>query len=69
MAKSGKPAQGISRKAFKKEGYARRALYNNLDGDEELAVLMDEAVKYVKKADWNGNKTKEREIKKHCMTF
>jgi type I restriction enzyme R subunit len=43
---------------------ARRALYNNLDGDEELAVIMDEAVKYVKKADWRGNEAKEREIKK-----
>ena len=25
---------------------------------------MDEAVKYVKKADWRGNEAKEREIKK-----
>ncbi|MBM2835783.1 MAG: hsdR [Candidatus Brocadiaceae bacterium] len=57
------PAQEDLPESIKKSN-ARRALYNNLDGDEELAVIMDEAVKYVKKADWRGNETKEREIKK-----
>ncbi|MCF6155666.1 MAG: HsdR family type I site-specific deoxyribonuclease [Candidatus Brocadia sp.] len=47
-----------------KNSNARRALYNNLNHDEELAVVMDEAVRYVKKADWRGNDAKEREIKK-----
>ena len=47
-----------------KNSDARRALYNNLHHDEELAVVMDEAVRYVKKADWRGNDAKEREIKK-----
>jgi type I restriction enzyme R subunit len=47
-----------------KSSNARRALYNNLNYDEELAVVMDEAVRYVKKADWRGNDAKEREIKK-----
>jgi len=57
------PAQEYLPESIKKSN-ARRALYNNLDGDEELAVIMDEAVKYVKKADWRGNEAKEREIKK-----
>ena len=57
------PAQEDLPESIKKSN-ARRALYNNLDGDEELAVIMDEAVKYVKKADWRGNEAKEREIKK-----
>ncbi len=47
-----------------KKSDARRALYNNLNHDEELAVVMDEAVRYVKKADWRGNDAKEKEIKK-----
>ncbi len=47
-----------------KNSSARRALYNNLNHNEELAVVMDEAVRYVKKADWRGNDAKEREIKK-----
>lgn len=47
-----------------KNSNARRALYNNLNHDEELTVVMDEAVRYVKKADWRGNDAKEREIKK-----
>ena len=37
---------------------AKRALYDNLGKDEALAVLMDEAVKYNKQADFRGNKLK-----------
>ena len=42
---------------------ARRALYNNLDKKEELAVSIDEAILETKKADWRGNTQKENEIK------
>ena len=42
---------------------ARRALYNNLEQDEALAIRIDEAVKQVKKADFRGNLQKENEIK------
>jgi type I restriction enzyme, R subunit len=42
---------------------AQRALYNNLDKDEELAVSINGAVLRVKKADWKGNQKKENEIK------
>lgn len=43
---------------------ARRALYHNVGENEDLAVVMDEKVRWVKKADWRGNEAKEREIKK-----
>ncbi len=49
---------------------AKRALYDNLGQDEELAILMDEAVKYNKQADFRGNRLKERKIKiaiKHIL--
>lgn len=50
---------------------ARRALYDNLDKNEVLSILMDEEITYSKKADWRGNKIKEREltniIRKHLV--
>lgn len=42
---------------------AKRALYDNLNQDEELAILMDEAVAYNKQADFRGNPLKERKLK------
>ena len=42
---------------------AQRALYNNLDKNEALAIAVDEAIKRVKKADWRDNSYKEKEIK------
>jgi len=42
---------------------AKRVLYNNLGKDEKLALLCDQRVKYVKKADFRGNLQKENEIK------
>lgn len=48
---------------------AKRALYDNLDHDEELAKVLDYEVIYNKKDDWRGNRIKEKEvlyaIKKH----
>ncbi|QBQ56181.1 type I restriction enzyme subunit R domain-containing protein [Nitrosococcus wardiae] len=41
---------------------ARRALYDNLDYNEALAVKIDTAVRYTKKDDWRGNRFKEREV-------
>ena len=49
---------------------AKRALYDNLDQDEELAILLDETIKYNKQADFRGNKLKEKKIKiaiKHVL--
>jgi type I restriction enzyme R subunit len=42
---------------------AQKALYNNLDHDEDLAIACDETVMYIKKADFRGNQQKENEIK------
>jgi type I restriction enzyme, R subunit len=48
---------------------AKRALYDNLEQDEELAMVLDYEIIYTKKDDWRGNKIKEKEvlyaIKKH----
>ena len=43
--------------------HAQRALYNNLGKDEDLAILIDNTVKKVKRDGWRGNLAKEREIK------
>lgn len=42
---------------------AKRALYDNLDRDEALALRIDEAIRKTKKDSWRGNKIKEREVK------
>jgi type I restriction enzyme, R subunit len=41
---------------------AKRALYDNLGNDEVLATRVDTAIRYTKKADWAGDRFKEREI-------
>ena len=42
---------------------AQRALYNNLGKNEALAILLDDVIRGVKKADWRGNPPRENEIK------
>lgn len=41
---------------------AKRALYDNLDRDENVALRVDTAVRHTRKDDWRGNRFKEREI-------
>jgi type I restriction enzyme R subunit len=41
---------------------AKRALYDNLDSDENLALKVDEYVTNNKSADWRGDRIKEREV-------
>jgi type I restriction enzyme R subunit len=41
---------------------AKRALFDNLDSDEVLASKIDMAIRYTKKADWVGDRFKEREV-------
>jgi type I restriction enzyme R subunit len=41
---------------------AKRALFDNLDKNEDLAISLDEVIRKTKKADWRGNRPKEREI-------
>jgi type I restriction enzyme R subunit len=42
---------------------AKRALFNNLNQKEELALRIDETVKKARPDDWRGVQTKERAIK------
>ncbi len=41
---------------------AKRALYDNLDNDEGLALKLDVTVKQTKQADWYGDRMKERQL-------
>jgi type I restriction enzyme R subunit len=42
---------------------AKRALYDNLDRDEVVAIRVDDAVRHTRKDDWRGNRFKEREVR------
>jgi type I restriction enzyme R subunit len=42
---------------------AKRALYDNLGQDEDLAIELDEIIRSTKKDGWRGNVLKEREVK------
>jgi len=42
---------------------AKRALFDNLNRDEQLAISIDEEVLKTKKDDWRGNRIKEREVR------
>lgn len=41
---------------------AKRALYDNLDNNEALAIRIDTAVRYTKKDGWIGHRFKEKEV-------
>jgi type I restriction enzyme R subunit len=41
---------------------AKRALFDNLNSDEILANKIDTVIRYTKKADWVGDRFKEREV-------
>ena len=41
---------------------AKRSLYDNLGQDEVLVAKIDAAVRHTKKADWYGDRLKEKEI-------
>jgi type I restriction enzyme, R subunit len=41
---------------------ARRALYDNLSKNEELAIALDREIRATKKDDWRGHTIKEREV-------
>ncbi|WP_226099907.1 type I restriction endonuclease subunit R [Dickeya oryzae] len=43
---------------------AKRAFYDNLGHDETLAQRIDTVIRYTKKAEWIGDRFKEREIRK-----
>jgi type I restriction enzyme R subunit len=41
---------------------AKRALFDNLGNDELLATKIDTAIRYTKRADWVGDRIKERQV-------
>lgn len=45
------------------ETSAQQALYDNLGQDTMLTLRLDETIRAVKKADWRGNRFKEREVR------
>jgi type I restriction enzyme, R subunit len=45
---------------LKTEG--QKALYDNLEGDKELTLTIDETVKYTAKDGWRDNRIKQREV-------
>ncbi|MBV6459413.1 MAG: hypothetical protein HONBIEJF_02561 [Fimbriimonadaceae bacterium] len=47
----------------------KRALYNNLGQDRELALGIDESVKRVRSDEWRGNVAKERAIKRELFAI
>lgn len=66
--------KALARKVIKPEGsaknpypssidtQAKRALFDNMNNDEVLAIKVDAAIRYTKKADWVGDRFKEREV-------
>ena len=42
---------------------AKRALYDNLSSDEQLAIAIDYSIRTTKKDGWRGNRIKEREVR------
>jgi len=42
---------------------AKRALYDNLDSDEKLALKVDEYVQEAKPDDWRGSRIKEKQVR------
>ena len=59
-----KNIQPNSKKIYPKEinSKPRQALYDNLDRNEELAVVMDGQVKYIKDDDWRSTHIKKRKV-------
>jgi type I restriction enzyme, R subunit len=41
----------------------KRALFDNLNRDANIALQVDAAILAVRKDDWRGNKQKEKEVK------
>jgi type I restriction enzyme R subunit len=42
---------------------ARRALFDNLDHNEDIAIRVDTAIRDVKKDDWRGMRAKRIEVR------
>ena len=61
-SKVAQPEQSGSSYPATMDTQAKRALYDNLGRDEVLTTKIDSAIRFTKKADWVGDRFKEREI-------
>ncbi|MBF4265124.1 restriction endonuclease subunit R, partial [Vibrio anguillarum] len=57
-----RPEQSASSYPSSMDSSPKRAFYDNFGQDELLATKIDTAIRYTKKADWVGDRFKEREI-------
>ena len=57
-----RPEQASSSYPSLMDTQAKRAFYDNFGNDEVLATIIDSAIRNTKKADWVGDRFKEREI-------
>ncbi|MEX2463310.1 MAG: type I restriction enzyme endonuclease domain-containing protein, partial [Balneolaceae bacterium] len=62
LAKKVKRTEGQDKYPEKVKTEGQKALYDNLDSDYELALTIDETVKYTAKDGWRENKIKERQV-------
>jgi len=62
LAKQAKEPQNTSAYPSSLHTPAKRALYDNLDSQEELAIALDIAIVWGKKADWRWHFIKEKEV-------
>lgn len=56
------PEQTASNYPPSMDSNPKRAFYDNFGQDEQLATKIDTAIRHTKKADWVGDRFKEREI-------
>jgi type I restriction enzyme R subunit len=57
-----RPEQMASNYPSSMDTHPKRAFYDNFGKDEVLATKIDSAIRYTKKAEWVGDRFKEREI-------
>ncbi|MDT4289539.1 type I restriction endonuclease subunit R [Methylomonas sp. MO1] len=57
-----RPEQASASYPSSLDSQAKRAFYDNFGQDEVLATKIDSAIRFTKKADWVGDRFKEREI-------
>ncbi|MDR9410186.1 MAG: hypothetical protein RI573_15195, partial [Balneolaceae bacterium] len=62
LARKVKRVDGQDRYPTRVQSSAQKALYDNLNYDEELALTIDETVKYTAKDGWRENKIKQRQV-------
>lgn len=62
LARKVKRIEGQDRYPAKVESNGQKALYDNLENNEKLALTIDETVKYTAKDGWRENKIKERQV-------